>query len=108
MNPESFDVIHGTIEANDLYLTTVARARIHFANVQRTPQDFIDPHLQLAANGLDRLPDWGRRGFEGPPLPSPLLPRRGGGKPFFAWLRRLPQKRFMSAVGAEPVLGGCP
>ena len=53
MNPKSFDVVHGTVEANDFYLATVARTRIHFPDVQRTAQDFIDSLLQLAASGFD-------------------------------------------------------
>jgi hypothetical protein len=61
MDAKPFDVIDRTVQADDFNLATVARAGIHFANVQRATEDFVDARVQPAAGRLEGFRDWPRR-----------------------------------------------
>ena len=53
MNAEALDVIHRAVQSRDFDLAAVARAGIHFADVERAAQHLGDAGLQFGTEGLE-------------------------------------------------------
>jgi len=59
MHPITLQIIVGVIQRPDLQLTPVARARVHFSDVERSTQKASCPLVNLPCNGLDlRVVTW--------------------------------------------------
>src|SRR6185295_4449666 len=55
VNPEAFEIIDGAVQADDFDFATIARAGVHFANVQGPSKDFVGAPFYLLTDGLDGL-----------------------------------------------------